>query len=155
MKEIQKEIQEVRYVTLYEAADGETFHSKEECEKYENSAAFVLLDKIKKFKIDAEIDRNEYDFLDCNEDNDYIVAVPRTQEDIDTLNQLWFMHGGKNCEAGKFDAKDINTPILVGSRIYGNEIEWAWFYKIKDMISAFCGGLFELISIKHVKTKED
>lgn len=135
-----KEITET--FTYYKATDGTEFHDQQQCEKYEQSAAAVLLSKL----TDCELSRGEdMEWLDTCDENEYRILSPRTQEHIDALNQLWFMHGGKNKEA-RFTKEDIGKVILMGVRIYGEGLDWAWFYNLNNVVNTITKGKFCLAS---------
>ena len=141
MTEIKKE--ETTYKTMYQAIDGTEFVDKEECEKYEQSAACVLLAKL----VGCEVARGyDHEWLDWGDENEYRTLIPKTQEDIDTMNQLWFMHGGKKEEKPKFDKSHINKLILMGVRTYNDKLDWCWFYILEDIITALSNGRCKLIT---------
>lgn len=85
MKEIS--VEQKTYIRKWEAKDGTQFNSKEDCEKYENSAKCVILAKYKDFVIKES---SEYDLFgvgneDCQVD---IVRVPN-EKAIDTIFQVF------------------------------------------------------------------
>jgi len=146
MKEIKTTKQEVKEIIeiTYEAIDGTIFVSKEECEKYEKSAVGVLMGKTAKFTIATDIDT---DVIDGSDENKYKCVVPKTQEDIDVLNQIWKCFSGRTRETLAFDEEDINTPIIIGYRFsYNNsaEFDWVWFHKLKTFIDEVTDEEFRL-----------
>ena len=130
MKEIKKEFKRevVETTTVYQASDGTEFNSKEECQKYENSAAGVLLAKIATFSTETP---NSLD--DCDE-NEYKLVIPTNDEELDALNQLYFLFGGRNSKELFFTKEYLNRPVLMGYRRCCESIDWCWFYKLDDFI---------------------
>lgn len=89
MKEITKEHTKVEKYTVYEAADGTTFNSKEECEKYEQTAHAVLRTKFLKLVVE---ERTEWEFFSVGSDENTTYAIKmNTQEDADTVLQLYYL----------------------------------------------------------------
>ena len=87
MKEIQKK-REV-FDTWYEATDGTEFRTREECEKYEQTAHAVVRQKFLKLVI---ADKTEYDFFHVGSDDTTVYAVKMdSQEEADTVLQLYFL----------------------------------------------------------------
>ena len=87
MKEIQKK-REV-FDTWYQATDGTEFRTREECEKYEQTAHAVVRQKFLKLVI---ADKTEYDFFHVGSDDTTIYAVKMdSQEEADTVLQLYFL----------------------------------------------------------------
>lgn len=85
MKEITKEKKST--YTVYQAVDGTEFDSKEECQKYEDSAKCVLLTKYKPLikRIDSE-----YNIFTAGSD-EYMIDILQylsSESDIDILIQL-------------------------------------------------------------------
>lgn len=135
MEEVKKEV--ITYNTIYEAFDGQQFVDKEECKKYEESAVGVILQKLNTCVITEHINS---DWFDCGDENNYKTLCPRTQIDIDNLNHLHKLFGGKNNDNLYFTEEDINTIILIGYRFYHNELDWVWFNKVDELISDLTAG---------------
>ena len=119
MKEIKKEVKKeiIETITIYQAADGSEFNNAEECKKYENSAAGMLMCKVSDFSL-GEISNT----MDENDDNIYKLVIPTTQEQIDTLNHLHKLFGGRTLDTllsqfptKEFDTSDEYTWDVVGS----------------------------------------
>lgn len=138
MKEVKETITKEVTVIKYQAFDGEKFDTEDECLKYENSAAGVLLGKIDDFTV-----KSDCLFVpDDNDENKYKAVIPRNQHDIDVLNQLWKLYGGKNEENLKFDYTYIKSLIFIGYRFdYSDpgKLDWVWFYDIKSIVENACG----------------
>ena len=149
MKEVKETITREYTVTKYQAFDGEKFDTAEECQKYENSAAGVLLGKIDDFTVKADC------AFEPDEDGDskYKAVIPRNQRDIDLLNQLWKLYGGKSKENILFDGTYVKSLIFVGYRFYDEgELDWVWFYSIKDMVKLACEDKY---TVQLIENNED
>lgn len=84
MKIIKKEY--INYIEEYEAVDGTIFNSKEECIKYENSAALMLKSRYKKLVIK---ETNEWDLFKCGSEDEFIDVIKLwSEKDIDLVLQL-------------------------------------------------------------------
>lgn len=82
--EINKTVKEI----FYEAVDGTTFTSENECKKYEESAKCLLLFKYKSLVIQKDL--RETDFYDVGCEDDYIDIVKLTKDsDSDIIIQLF------------------------------------------------------------------
>ena len=142
-REKKKEITEV--ITIYKASDGEEFENAQECRKYEDSAAFKLMSRVR----EMSIKKNPVveDWLE-GDDNEYMTVVPKSKEDIDTLNHVWFMFGGHRSEKAFFNDTMIGVPIIVGYRIYESKYDWVWFTNIGDAVKEMTDGKYELKLVK-------
>lgn len=131
MKEIKKELKKeiIETTTIYQAADGTEFNDAEECKKYENSAAGMLMCKVSDFSL-GEISNT----MDENDDSIYKLVIPTTQEQIDTLNHLHKLFGGRTLDTLYFTPDCLNRPIVMGYRTYDSQIDWCWFYKLDNVI---------------------
>ena len=149
MKEIKETIKTEYTVIKYQSFDGEKFDTEEECQKYESSAAGVLFWKIDDFtvKTDCIFEPDE------GGESKYKAVIPRNQRDIDLLNQLWKLYGGKSKESLLFDGTYIKSLIFVGYRFYNEgELDWIWFYSIKDMVILACEDKY---AVQLVENNED
>lgn len=87
MKEIVKERTKVETYSMYQAADGTVFDTKEECEKYEQTARFVLNTKFKRLVVK---ETTEWDLFHAGSDENIVYAVRLEKEaDADTVMQLY------------------------------------------------------------------
>lgn len=139
MKEIIKETTVIKKDTYFQATDGRLFTSPEECRKYETSAVGVLLEKTTHFEIAREFDSQWFD--DCDE-NEYRTLLPKTEKDIDVLNQLYSLYAGKKALETYFTNDDIDKLILLGLRQYDGRVDWLWFYKFDDMLEQMTNGKY-------------
>lgn len=151
MKQISKECTKKYTENYWEATDGTIFSTREECEKYENSAVFVLLNRLNNFIIAKDVDDS---WIDGGGDNDYNTLCPKTQEDIDTLNQIWKMFGGasRSDDALKFSKDNIGQLILMGIRFDGSQVDWCWFENLSEIITNISYGQFELVRTINTNT---
>lgn len=101
MKEITKEKKST--YTVYQAIDGTEFNSKEECQKYEDTARCLLLTKYKPL-----VKRTvcEYDIFNTGSDEFMIDALQHlsSESDIDILIQLSRLYyGNRNVDEDFYD----------------------------------------------------
>ena len=92
------EIEKVTKVTHYEAIDGTTFTTEEECQKYEDTAKCVLLTKYKPL---VKRTASEYDIFNTGSD-EYMIDILQylsSESDIDILIQLHKLY----CSSRKFN----------------------------------------------------
>lgn len=144
MKVIKEEYTVTQTKTYYRSEDGELFEDKEQCEKYEKTAEFILLNKIKEFELSRDFST---DWLECSDENKYRTLCPMTDREIDTLNHLWKMYGGSNKDDScplRFSKKDIGCLILMGIRFERNNVDWIWFYNLNEIITEISIDQFEL-----------
>lgn len=126
MKEIKKEI--INYVTKYQSFDGLEFNSKEECEKYENSAKGIVRSRFLKLVV-RDID--EYALFFGNEENTVYYVQFREEGDIDTflhymyLVNPWLLQDDYKSQREsmiELSRKAFNNdePLLVSENYEGN-----------------------------------
>lgn len=85
MKEVKTERKV--YDIHYEAIDGTIFYSKEECEKYDNTAKAVIRSYFMKLVV---AEGTEYSFLHVGSDDNTTYAVKmRNENDANVVKQLW------------------------------------------------------------------
>ena len=150
MKKIDKEITHVEHKTVYQAWDGEEFNTAEECDKYEQSAASVVMARLEDCLIAKNYDN---EIFDCGDDNQYKTVVPLAEEDINTLNQLYFMFTGRGKEEPLFSYNEIGNPIIIGYRITCHSYDWVWFYKLNNVIKEITNGKYKLVESKETEDK--
>lgn len=91
MKEIIRETKST--YTIYQAIDGTEFNSKEECQKYEDTAKCLLLTMYKPLVKKTD---NEYNIFNTGND-EYMIDIlyPLGKEsDINTIIQLYRLYNG-------------------------------------------------------------
>lgn len=135
---------EVVKTQVWEAFDGKIFNSQSECEKYENSAAAMLVAKLQEIVIN---DNPKSSMLDDGGEAEFLTIVPVTQEHLDTMNQLHFMFGGHGKEEkdSKFISSDLGKPFILGYRLYNADYEWIWFYELDLEVTTVTNGKFKLV----------
>lgn len=145
MKEIKTEQRKevVETIVTYEAVDGTVFHHKEECEKYENSAFGVLMARTKEFTVCDKENMNPFD--DGDNDNQFKMLKPRRKEDIDTLNQLYFLPNLRCRKDPLFTEEHIGKLILMGWREEDGILDWTWFYDMDKAIASLTNGTHKLV----------
>ena len=145
MEKIEKKREVVTTTTdiLYKAIDGTMFSNEDECRRYEETSEAILLGRL------ADIQIKEIccdDLFESSGEGVYRVVVPRVEEDINTLNQLWKLNGGATSKDFLFfDKGDLQKVILVGIRFATNDkIDWIWFWKFNDVINNITDGKYVL-----------
>lgn len=145
MKEtsIEKKIREI----WYEASDGTIFNNPEECKTYERTAYCVLASKLHNIAIE-DITKVFTEYFEGSDENEYSLIIPHSTEDIDTINQVWLMFGGRNSKGERMFATitDIERPIIWGYRHCCGKIDWSWFYKLDDIVEELSCSKFTLES---------
>ena len=145
MKEIKTEQRKevVETIVTYEAVDGTVFHHKEECEKYENSAFGVLMARTKEFTICDKENMNPFD-SGCN-DNHFKMLKPQRKEDIDTLNQLYFLPSQHSRKDPIITEEHIGKLIMMGWKaIDGNPVRTR-FHDMDKVIASLTNGTHKLV----------
>lgn len=106
MKEIKREVTSV--VTVYQAADGTEFESKEECKMYDNSARCMLYAKYNQKVIKT---KTEFELFGFGSDENTIEVVKlETQADADLITQLFLF---ENKHMALSENRDSLNRILV------------------------------------------
>ena len=104
MKNIVIEKTEVKKFDAYEAIDGTQFFDREECRRYEQSAAGILLERLKKYEINRG---SEYDIFDIgSEEWEVRVVVGDCSEIVNQLRMIFY-------PKHEYINYPSNTPILV------------------------------------------
>lgn len=162
--EIKRTVEEVIRVE-YVADDGQVFYNEEECKKYEESALFVVSNKLKRLSNNASI----YDLIEngCEEDDLEIFDV-QTKEDLDNLRRYLYLTALKNGSSEKYIKDAFTSPDGVSRKDFvfdgvtaGHEVlifwsyekDWFWVYKDGSL-----NGYFSWIRDKYTRItthKED
>ena len=138
--EIKRTIEEVVRVE-YIAEDGTVFYNEEEARKYEESALFVVSNKLKRLSNNASI----YDLLEegCEEQDLEIFDV-QTEEDLDNLRRYLYLKATKNGASDKYIKEAFTSPdgvsrkdfvfdnVTIGHEVlvfWGYDADWFWVYK--------------------------
>ena len=162
--EIKKTVEEIVGVE-YIAEDGTIFNNKEECEKYEKSALFVVSNKLKRLNTKETYinDFNDEGSCDCELE----IFDVQTEEDLNNLRRYLYLKAITNgatekgikdaftSEDGKrenfvFDNVTIGHEVLV---FWSYDKDWFWVYKDGSL-----NGYFELLKERYdeiVTPKDD
>ena len=162
--EIKKTVEEIVGVE-YIAEDGTIFNNKEECEKYEESALFVVSNKLKRLNTKETYinDFNDEGSCDCELE----IFDIQTEEDLNNLRRYLYLKAITNgatekgikdaftSDDGKrenfvFDNVTIGHEVLV---FWSYDKDWFWVYKDGSL-----NGYFELLKERYDKIitpKED
>ena len=162
--EIKKTVEEIIGVE-YIAEDGTIFNNKEECEKYEESALFVVSNKLKRLNTKETYinDFNDEGSCDCELE----IFDIQTEEDLNNLRRYLYLKAITNgatekgikdaftSEDGKrenyvFDSVTIGHEVLV---FWSYDKDWFWVYKDGSL-----NGYFEFLKERYDKIitpKED
>lgn len=162
--EIKKTVEEIVRVE-YVAEDGTIFNNKEECEKYEKSALFVVSNKLKRLNTKETYinDFNDEGSCDCELE----IFDIQTEDDLNNLRRYLYLKAITNGATEK-DIKDAFTSddgkrenYVFDSVTIGHEVlvfwsydkDWFWVYKDGSL-----NGYFELLKERYdkiVAPKED
>ena len=162
--EIKKTVEEIVGVE-YIAEDGTIFNNKEECEKYEKSALFVVSNKLNRLNTKETYinDFNDEGSCDCELE----IFDIQTEEDLNNLRRYLYLKAITNgatekgikdaftSDDGKrenfvFDNVTIGHEVLV---FWSYDKDWFWVYKDGSL-----NGYFELLKERYDKIitpKED
>ena len=162
--EIKKTVEEIVGVE-YIAEDGTTFNNKEECEKYEESALFVVSNKLKRLNTKETYinDFNDEGSCDCELE----IFDIQTEEDLNNLRRYLYLKAITNGATEK-DIKDAFTSddgkrenyvfdnVTIGHEVlvfWSYDKDWFWVYKDGSL-----NGYFELLKERYdkiVTSKDD
>ena len=162
--EIKKTVEEIIGVE-YIAEDGTIFNNKEECEKYEESALFVVSNKLKRLNTKETYinDFNDEGSCDCELE----IFDIQTEEDLNNLRRYLYLKAITNgatekgikdaftSDDGKrenyvFDNVTIGHEVLI---FWSYDKDWFWVYKDGSL-----NGYFESLKERYdkiVTPKED
>ena len=134
VNEIKRTIEEVVRVE-YIAEDGTVFGDKTECKKYEESALFVVSQRLKRLNKKYE---SIYSLFDCGSEDDEIEIFDiQTQEDLDNLNK--YLH----LNLSKHKSYDIKWCLECFDNVTtGHEVIVFWGYD-KDWCKTYGDGSLE------------
>lgn len=117
-----KEIKQTYQVTKYQAEDGTIFDTKEECQKYDESAKCVLLGKYNDLVIRQTDCYNLCDPFGGSEDYGVDIVKVNTKEDVDLILQLVYFYSPRLHEEDKHEievkiTKTVNSALTSDSHI--------------------------------------
>lgn len=133
-REIKRTIEEVVRVE-YVAEDGTEFRSEDECRKYEESALFVVRQRLKRLNKKYA---SQYYLLDYgSEDNEIEIFDIQTQEDLDDLKK--YLH----LNLSKHKSYDIKGCLKYFEHLTtGHEVIVFWSYD-KEWCQTYGDGSLE------------
>lgn len=137
MKAIEREVT-TKVIEGYLAFDKTYFCEKEDCEKYEKSALGVLKGRIQEMAIRST---TEYGLFEMGSDDcDVFVVVPKSEEDIDKLNQLAILING---DEQRKVADDVIGKMVFVYTGYHNDC--CWFDTLDKLVSRITDGKYEVV----------
>lgn len=138
-----KQIEDVRYKTIYVAADGTEFDDRDTCETYDRSFACVMRSRLKAISISTSTEEDIFYTGSC--ENEVFVVIPKTLSDIDCIKQFAYALGTGEERVSKWiDDSDINKPILV---TIGYNNEWIYVSRLETIVKNAVGDKFVLQSV--------
>jgi len=142
MKEVVKEV--IKRETIWEASDGTQFTSKEECQKYENTAGCVIRTRYSSLIVKS---LREEDLL-INGCYDKIIDVIKLDDssDINTVLAMCKLHGYNENEAVCKKALKNDSYILI-NRGYDNDNFWI-MGTIDDILQEISDKLSSVVKVK-------
>ena len=106
--------------TEYIADDGEIFYNEDDCKKYEESARFVLSNKVKRI---LRCVTNEINYEASDEYESEIFNV-ETQEDLDNLKRYLYLAVKDNYSSYKWETLEEAMSNVT----FGHEVIIHWYY---------------------------
>lgn len=124
----------------YVAEDGTVFYNEEECKAYEESALFVVSNKLKRL---TKKWASQYDLHEHNEEEELEIFDVQTEEDLENLRRYLYLKAIKNGASEKyiqecftsvdgikrkdfvFDNVTIGHEVLI---FWGYDTDWFWVY---------------------------
>ena len=155
--EIKKTVEEIIGVE-YIAEDGTIFNNKEECEKYEESALFVVSNKLKRLTTKETYinDFNDEGSCDCELE----IFDIQTEEDLNNLRRYLYLKAITNGATEKgikdaFTSDDgkrenyVLDNVTIGHEVlvfWSYDKDWFWVYKDGSL-----NGYFESLKERYDK----
>jgi len=143
MKELTKEVV-TREVTGYEAFDGKFFKSKEECEKYEESAKGIAAQGAMEYKIGDGWQQDLYDDAQCEcgvevfdiKNSDVLFKV-NMYIALQTNEDRWLISD-----------EYIGKPVII---MWGYDREWCSWSTLDKLIEHMTQGYEKILGITEAK----
>lgn len=138
MKEITRTKTEV---VGYESTDGTYFDTKDECQRYEQSALCVVRGRIKEIALKSTTEYGLFEMgsVDC----DLFVVIPKSKEDINLLNQLAILINGD-------DQRQV-TDGAIGKTVFvytGYNNDSCWFDTLESLVRRITDGKYTVVEKK-------
>lgn len=122
--------------TSYIAEDGTAFKTQQECEKYEESALFVVSNKLKRLANETvtHMDLNNL----CSDNEPVEIFDIQTERDLDNLKQYLRLKLSKNRVSERnvqmcFDSPNGKSDFVINNITFGHEVMIFW-----DNEETFC-----------------
>ena len=126
------------------ADDGTVFNNEEECKTYEESALFVVSNKLKRL---THKWTSHYALFEDREEEELEIFDVQTEEDLDNLRRYLYLKAIKNGAKDEyikqcftadsehrnlyvFDNVTIGHEVLV---FWGYDLDWFWVYNISNV----------------------
>ena len=137
---MEKKVIEVKnYKTVYVAADGTEFDDEMECTSYDKSALGVIRGRISKL---AVFHGDEEDLFGCGScDNELMIVVPKTVDDIYLIRQLIVLRRGSSGYADGLGEDQVGKPVIL---FFGYEDDGCWYKTLEGIVSDATNGTFTL-----------
>ena len=132
MKKIEKEVV-TKVIEGYEAMDGTMFQDQEECKKYEQSAKGVLKGRVKKLVFNEGTEDEILFTGSC--DNKVWVCRPMTQDDVDTIKQLYMLCGGREEFLPRLDGQAGKVVLVT----WDYDGDYMWFDSLEELTRRIMG----------------
>ena len=155
--EIKKMIEQLVRVE-YVAEDGTVFYNEEECRKYEESALFVVSNKLKRLTTEwtSMYALNE----NLSDECELEIFDVQTEEDLSNLRRYLYLKATKNGASEKYisgaftsvdgSRKDyVFDNVTIGHEVmvfWGYDNDWFWVYKDGSL-----NGYFEWLKESYTK----
>lgn len=146
----EKQIETKSYKTVYVAADGIEFDTRDECSNYDKSAFGVLMGRVKAMSVN---DTSEEDIFCCGSpENRVLACIPRSKEDINTLRQTMIAAGQNEKYASNLTDDNINKPVLLTIGYAG---DGAWFDTLDTIVQRALGSNYKNAHVEFEKNEEE
>ena len=135
IKETVERVVRVEYV----AEDGTSFNNEEECKKYEESALFIVSNKLKRL---TKKWTSQYSLYEHNDEEELEIFDVQTEEDLENLRRYLYLKATKNGASENY-IKDAFTSVdgkrkdyvfdnvTIGHEVmifWGYDSDWFWVY---------------------------
>ena len=141
----------------YVAEDGTVFNNEEECKAYEESALFVVSNKLKRLTKEWT---SHYSLFEDREEEELEIFDVQTEEDLDNLRRYLYLKAIKNGASDKYikecftaDSENRNLYVFdnvtIGHEVlvfWGYDLDWFWVYGDGSL-----NGYFDVIRKRYLK----
>lgn len=156
VNEIKKTVEQVVRVE-YVAEDGQIFYSKDECEKYEESALFLVSKQLKKLNKKGMTQYTIFD--ECNDDCLVEIFDIQTERDLENLRRYLYLKSSQYYTDIKYvEGNFINFErMTVGHEViiwWSYDNDSFWFYgngSINDFLDMIRNNIMGAIKPEETK----